>query len=382
MTIPNLETGLGFVSSADDNENGPAESNDPTPTPPAGILIVEATGPSVRPSRRRRRDRLSPKRVLRWLVASVALLLALAIGVADAVTPSAEAQPAGDDPDATLELSVVPRDLTTTTVVVPSIAEAKQAAENRLLQKDTVQAVQPPPVPAPYTVVAGDSLSKIANQFGLDLPRWIEQLQLPPPHVIHPGLVLDIAKAPKKADAVPAGAQVPPGTAEVKLTADTKQAPAKPAEPAKSASTGRFACGSMKGKQITVASTSPQIDAVIKEACKQLGKPYVWGANGPSSFDCSGLVRWAYNKGAGKGNLPRTSAGMAASDLSGQAIRPDTSLMRPGDLVFYYSPVTHVALYIGDGLIVTAPQSGEVVKISQVEFPSMQMTHVRRPLAV
>jgi cell wall-associated NlpC family hydrolase len=87
------------------------------------------------------------------------------------------------------------------------------------------------------------------------------------------------------------------------------------------------------------------------------GTPYVWGGTTPHGFDCSGLMYWAFNK-AGV-SLPRTSSAQSAV---GQPVSRNE--LRPGDLVFFYSQVSHVGIYVGDGMVLHAPQSGDVVKIS------------------
>ncbi|WP_084216697.1 C40 family peptidase [Pseudonocardia spinosispora] len=101
----------------------------------------------------------------------------------------------------------------------------------------------------------------------------------------------------------------------------------------------------------------------LKNAATKLGKPYVWGAVGPSSFDCSGLMMWAY-KQAGI-NIPRTS-----KQQSSFGTPVSTKDLKPGDMVFYYSPVSHVGMYIGNGKILHASEAGQPVKISNVNaFP-------------
>jgi peptidoglycan DL-endopeptidase CwlO len=90
-----------------------------------------------------------------------------------------------------------------------------------------------------------------------------------------------------------------------------------------------------------------------------IGKPYRYGAAGPNAFDCSGLVLSAFKK-AGV-SLPRTSS---AQSRVGTPVRRDQ--LQPGDLVFFYSPVSHVGIYIGDGKIVHASTSGEPVKVSKM----------------
>ncbi len=101
----------------------------------------------------------------------------------------------------------------------------------------------------------------------------------------------------------------------------------------------------------------------IDAAESKLGKPYVWGATGPNSFDCSGLMQYAFEQ-AGK-DLPRTSA---AQSQVGQEVSMDD--LKPGDLIFLYSPVSHVVMYVGNGKVIEAPNSGEDVKytpLSKIE---------------
>nr|WP_202462454.1 C40 family peptidase [Streptomyces sp. SID8374] len=95
----------------------------------------------------------------------------------------------------------------------------------------------------------------------------------------------------------------------------------------------------------------------ITYAIEQIGKPYVWGAEGPGSFDCSGLTSQAW-AAAGR-PIPRTS-----QEQWKQLPRVPISSLRPGDLVIYFPKATHVALYIGDGLVVQAPRPGTKVKVS------------------
>ncbi|WP_340296085.1 C40 family peptidase, partial [Aquipuribacter hungaricus] len=112
------------------------------------------------------------------------------------------------------------------------------------------------------------------------------------------------------------------------------------------------------------AAPSAAAAAAIRAAGTKLGVPYTWGATGPSTFDCSGLTQWAYRQ-AGV-TIPRTSR----QQYAGLTKVPVSALL-PGDLVFYAngsSPgsIHHVAIWLGDGLILTAPKSGDVVKISAV----------------
>ncbi len=94
-------------------------------------------------------------------------------------------------------------------------------------------------------------------------------------------------------------------------------------------------------------------------AMTQQLKPYVWGAAGPNAFDCSGLVMWAYAKVGIR--LPHYTG---TQWTAGRHI--PKSELRPGDLVFFYSDLHHVGIYIGGGLMVHAPRTGDVVRVASI----------------
>jgi peptidoglycan DL-endopeptidase CwlO len=109
-----------------------------------------------------------------------------------------------------------------------------------------------------------------------------------------------------------------------------------------------------------VAAAGGPARTAVDTAFAQLGDPYVWAAAGPDAFDCSGLVQYAY-AGAGV-RLPHSSR------LQAQTGTPvPRSQLQPGDLVFFYSPVSHVGIYIGNGQMVHAPTSGDVVKVASID---------------
>ncbi|MFE9563480.1 NlpC/P60 family protein [Streptomyces sp. NPDC006487] len=101
-----------------------------------------------------------------------------------------------------------------------------------------------------------------------------------------------------------------------------------------------------------------------------IGKPYVWGATGPGSFDCSGLTQAAW-RAAGV-SLPRTTY---TQINAGQRVSRDR--LAPGDLVFFYSGVTHVGMYIGNGQMIHAPRPGSTVRVAPVD--SMPWAGASRP---
>ncbi|MEV6871793.1 C40 family peptidase [Amycolatopsis sp. NPDC051128] len=142
--------------------------------------------------------------------------------------------------------------------------------------------------------------------------------------------------------------------------------------------TSRTLSSADKAAQKDTGGAAPSVKAptaaaqkAVNAALSKLGSAYVWGATGPTTFDCSGLMQWAY-KQAGI-SLPRTSAAQAGF---GTPVSRDQ--LQPGDLVAYYSPVSHIGMYIGDGKMVHAPTSGDVVKISPLQS---QYAGATRPTA-
>jgi peptidoglycan DL-endopeptidase CwlO len=109
---------------------------------------------------------------------------------------------------------------------------------------------------------------------------------------------------------------------------------------------------------ITVDGDSVGVQA-LREALTRIGDPYVWGAAGPSSFDCSGLVMWAYGQ-----------VGISLEHFTGDQWNEGEHVSRdqlePGDLVFFYADLGHVGMYIGNGLMVDAPTFGQTVQVQPV----------------
>ncbi|MEO8888920.1 MAG: NlpC/P60 family protein [Jatrophihabitantaceae bacterium] len=111
-----------------------------------------------------------------------------------------------------------------------------------------------------------------------------------------------------------------------------------------------------------VKAKIPHIDSkaaaqAVRFALAQVGKPYVFGAAGPDSYDCSGLTMRAW--GSAGVSLPHSAA-----DQYNYGTHVSFSQLAPGDLMFFYQPIGHVTIYIGDGLMVSAPQTGENVKVA------------------
>jgi peptidoglycan DL-endopeptidase CwlO len=117
------------------------------------------------------------------------------------------------------------------------------------------------------------------------------------------------------------------------------------------AKTGKYPYIQPQGRSIGVQA--------LRYALTKLGDPYVWGAAGPGSFDCSGLVMWAY-----------AQVGISLMHFTGdqwnEGQHVSRSELQPGDLVFFYQDIGHVGLYIGNGLMVDAPTFGQPVQVQPV----------------
>jgi len=112
---------------------------------------------------------------------------------------------------------------------------------------------------------------------------------------------------------------------------------------------------------ITIPGGNSVGTKALNEALSRRGDPYIWGAAGPSQFDCSGLVMWAYEQ-----------EGIQLDHYTGDQWDEGTHVSRdqlqPGDLVFFYADISHVGLYLGDGLMVDAPDFGQDVMVQKIDW--------------
>lgn len=145
----------------------------------------------------------------------------------------------------------------------------------------------------------------------------------------------------------------------------------------------RVSFGSVLANQLSGARTASSfsgevpnrlpsgISPVVDLAQQHLGVPYVWGGESPAGFDCSGLIQYVYRQlGV---SVPRVAADQA------RAGQPVASLADavPGDLVAFNDPVDHIGIYAGNGLMVVAPKTGDVVKVQAIY---KEPTAIRRVL--
>ncbi|MEU9880154.1 C40 family peptidase [Streptomyces phaeochromogenes] len=150
--------------------------------------------------------------------------------------------------------------------------------------------------------------------------------------------------------------------------ADAERRRQEAAQSTAGTSTGSGTASGTSGSGST-ASTA-KADKALAFARAQIGKPYVWGASGPGSYDCSGLTQAAW-KAAGV-TLPRTTWDQVKS---GTTVSVNSA--QPGDLVFFYDDISHVGIYIGDGMMIHAPKPGAYVREESIYY--MPIHSVVRP---
>ncbi|AVH56975.1 MULTISPECIES: C40 family peptidase [Streptomyces] len=140
-----------------------------------------------------------------------------------------------------------------------------------------------------------------------------------------------------------------------------------------STGTSSGSTGTSSGSADADSSYATQAAKAVAFSRAQIGKPYVWGATGPDSYDCSGLTQAAWK--AADVTLPRVTydqvnAGTTVSLANAQ----------PGDLVFFYDDVTHVGVYIGNGMMIHAPKPGTYVREESIYYDGTSAIHsVVRP---
>ena len=123
------------------------------------------------------------------------------------------------------------------------------------------------------------------------------------------------------------------------------------------------------GQATEQAVPQATLNAMLKAAMSRRGLPYVWGGAGPTTFDCSGLVQWSFRQAGIV--MPRVAADQA---LSGPAV--PVSQLQPGDLLFYHTDptdpryISHVAIYLGNGWMLQAPEPGLDVEVVPADFGS------------
>lgn len=127
--------------------------------------------------------------------------------------------------------------------------------------------------------------------------------------------------------------------------------------------------GSGASGGVSVSSSPPPppgqgASTALAWARDEVGKPYVYGASGPNSFDCSGFIMYIWGKAGA--SLPHSAAGQWDDTT-----RVPMSQIQPGDLIFYYTPVDHVGIYIGNGQMIVADHTGVPVRYASIWRPGL-----------
>lgn len=220
------------------------------------------------------------------------------------------------------------RSVVATTAIMPAVDNAQTNPPQPAL----------PPVQT-YTVQPGDTLSALAGNLADELHKINIGIIGSNPDLIRPGQILEIP-----------GIKILPRPAPAATTSGS---------PAPSVATYASSNSSITSDSSSVSSSEALVQKVINFARAQLGKPYEWGADGPGSFDCSGLTQAAY-EAAGIA-IPRNSAAQASAK---NGTKVSFGKLLPGDLAFYQYPEgNHIVLVIGNGKAISAPETGDVVKI-------------------
>jgi peptidoglycan DL-endopeptidase CwlO len=181
-----------------------------------------------------------------------------------------------------------------------------------------------------------------------------------------PGQPVKPGKLPKNvptvADGRGAGAvarPLEPPTSRPARNNDADNAPVLPDPPTRRASKAKELRSLEVEAGVAEVSGSPGAQKAVNVALSQVGKPYIWAAEGPHGYDCSGLMLYAWR--AGGRSLPHSSRIQFST-----TVRVPLDQRRPGDLLFYGHPIHHVGMYIGNDQMVEAPHRGALVRVKSI----------------
>jgi cell wall-associated NlpC family hydrolase len=264
-----------------------------------------------------------------------------------------------------------------------TVAQQQQAAQDAAAQAATAQAAVDAFGPQLRAIAqsgyTNHTQSRVAafltSESASDLVDQLTTLDMIADHV--QGVVAQVAAAQAQADAAQAAAdqaaaqatssldQLKQQQTQLQQQADKYQADFQRLSAAEQARVSTSLAGpslnTLDVDGVIAGAPNEIIATAIQAALAQRGKPYVFGASGPNGFDCSGLTSYAY--AAAGISLPHSSA---AQSRLGVAV--SRSELRPGDLIYFYSPVSHVGLYIGNGMMVHARTYGQPVAVTSVDM--------------
>ena len=327
--------------------------------------------------------RTIPRRRSRAVVAVGAVLMAAATGV---LAPS----PAGAEPGtaaeataaaekAAQELTVIDAQIDEAEFIVAQQQEAAQQAERKAAEaKAAMHAYAPQLRAIAQSGYTGINQSRVAafltSTSATDFVQRVATLDMIATHTS--SIISEAAAAQKAAVEAQADADHAAATAEAGLA----ELEAQEAEVQKRIDSYERTFAQLSAAQqaaVTDALAGPALAApsadelplapgsaaatAVTTALAQVGDEYVWGASGPDGFDCSGLISYAY--AAAGVSVPRTSRTQAAL---GRAV--SRAELQPGDLVYFYTPISHIGLYIGNGMMVHARTFGRPVAVTSVDM--------------
>jgi cell wall-associated NlpC family hydrolase len=311
-----------------------------------------------------------------------AVLVAAATGL---LSPTSAVAAPGNSPDATGSLAETAQQLTVIDaqideaelIVAAQQAEATAAAERAAAAQAALTAYEPQLRAIAQSGYTGKSQSRLAafltSESATELVQQMTTLDMIARHTNT--IVAEVAAAQAAADQAQADAGR--AAAEAQAALDELQSQKVEVEQIVAgyqADLARLSATEQAAVTTAVAGPTlapPSVEdlslvpgsaaaVAIETALAQLGDAYVWGASGPDGFDCSGLTSYAY--AAAGVTLPRSSR--AQAQMGREVSRSE---LQPGDLVFFYDPISHVGLYIGNGKMVHARTFGQPVAVTTVD---------------
>ena len=327
-------------------------------------------------------------RARRWTRAAA---VAIAAGtVLPLLVTAADATPTGRQPGTAAQAAaLVERTAQQLTVIDEQIQEAEitVAGEQRTAAKAAVQAAaakkavdafEPQLRAIAQSGLTSNSQSRVAafltSDSASDLVQQMTTLDVIAAHT--ETVLAKVAAAQRVANKAKAAAEAANARARASLATLQKQKKQlQQAASSYQAAYSRLTAGEQAAVTNAIAGptlATPSLDSlpqapngtvalVIKTALAQVGKPYVYGAMGPNGFDCSGLT--AYSYAAAGISLPHSSRAQSAL-----GVRVSRAELQPGDLIFFYSPISHVGLYLGNGMMVHARTFGQPVAVTSVDM--------------
>ena len=327
--------------------------------------------------------RTTPRSRSRAVLAVGAALVAVATGVlspseADA-TPRTAAEATAAAEEAANELATIDEQLNQAQIAVAKQqAVAQQAARAAAVAHAAMKAYEPQLRAIAQSGYTGTTQSRVAafltSKSAGELVQRVATLDMIATHTN--GIISGAAAAERTADKAQSVADRAAATAKAGLAqlqgqqADVKKRIAdydalfaRLSATEQATVTNALAGPALQAPSADQLPLAPSSAAAVavRTALAQVGDRYVWGTSGPDTFDCSGLTSYAY--AAAGVSLPHSSRGQASL---GRAV--SRAELQPGDIVYFFSPVSHVGLYIGDGMMVHARASGRPVAVTTVDM--------------